>query len=620
MTWPVEFPVREEAMLAMNRACRASALLGFALAAMLSLASLGAGRDDVVVDPPIGDPEIGGPSSTEPGMWRTRTQQVLDPAERTLVRRMYVVWDPAPARNLDFAWIADSLAADREGRVNGEGRLIWRFKGKPAYDPASVFGEFHGSMKDGRPDGHGRYFDRTGITAEGEWKNGLLDGPGRLTLPGGDEYAGQMRAGKANGSGRYVDVTGEIFEGRFVDGLREGPGTTTLPDGSSYRSQWVAGKETEDSQRVRIAQSTGQRLPGGADDVRLGITVDRTGARDGDLKYAASSTGARLSIRPDNKRLMDMWKGGGEIQLTDQEEGGDEHGVLSLSRGQLFPLTLVLEVQNRSSAPIQVAGAYLAVETSVTDLQPAIQLDRGENRCGGAEYRPTFKLENFGWGAAERAALRFAFANPSAKTRMVALDLSKSLGRIDTVVEVSLEPELRAAGVNTNMLREKAQSGLACAAKAPAACLQELRASGIFGALAPHVALRDIDIFVSAGGTLNYGWEDSKGAPRSSASPFNMKLPLGHIKIEAECGEGGQRDPIASNPLELRLDQSGYRLPVAFQRGIPAGRTSRLTLQLKAAKSSEHDFNVVLQLADGREITSRPISLLYYVPKWFPNS
>jgi hypothetical protein len=150
--------------------------------------------------------------------------------------------------------------------------------------------------------------------------------------------------------------------------------------------------------------------------------------------------------------------------------------------------------------------------------------------------------------------------------------------------------------------------------------MQELRNSGIFGSLAPHIALEDTDIFISAAGSLDYGWQDNKGAPRNSSSPFNAKLPLGHIKIEAECGEGGQRDPIASRPLEFRLDQSGYRLPVAFQRSIPAGRTSRLTLQVKAGKSSEHDFSVVLQLADGREIKSRPINLLYYVPKWFPAS
>jgi hypothetical protein len=337
------------------------------------------------------------------------------------------------------------------------------------------------------------------------------------------------------------------------------------------------------------------------------------------LRYAAANAGPRLAIRPDNKRLMDMWKGGGEIQLLELEEGGDEYGVLSLSRGQLFPLTLVLEVQNRASAPIQVAGAYLAVESSVSDLQPAIQLKVGQfGECGGdPEYRPMFTLENFGWSPAERANLRFAFANPTARARPANLNVSKSIGRIDTTLTVDLEPELRSAGVNTTVLKRSAEAGLTCSSKDRNACLQQLRATGLFGSIAQQLMLKDTDIIVSAIGNLDYAWQDSKGAPRASSSPFNARLLLGHVKREAECGEGGERDPIAARPLDFRLDQSGYRLPLAFQRSIPAGRISQFTLPVRAAKSSEHNFSIVLQLADGREITSRPINLLYYVPKWF---
>jgi hypothetical protein len=588
-------------------------IVALALSALLSPHSFGAGRDDVVIDP-----DIAGPPAVETGAWRTRTQQVFDPADRTLARRMYTVWDAAPSRNLDFVWIAESLRDDKEGKVNGKGRLIWRLKGKPTYDPASIFAEFRGTMKDGRAEGQGRYFDTTGIAYKGEWKNGLMEGRGTLTLPGGDEYVGQMRAGKANGNGRYVDVTGEIFEGAFVDGQREGVGTTTLPNGSSYRSGWVKGKETVASRSVRIAQTLAQQVPGGADDVRLAITVDRTGAREGDLLYAASSDGPRLTIRPDHQRLMDMWKGGGEIQLTEEEEGALEYGVFSVTRGQLFPLTLVFEVQNRSAVPIQIAGAQLAVQSSVTDLQPAIQLNRRLDRCGGAQYRPTFKAENFGWGAAERAALRFAFANPTLSTRPQAPAVTKNLGRIVNTVDVDLDAELRAAGVNTGALRARSKSGFVCTSKDPTTCLQQVRATGVFGSIAPHIALDETDIFVSAAGTLDYGWQDSRSAPQISSSPFNVKLPLGHVKTEVECGEGGQREAIASKPLEFRLDQSNYRLPVAFRSSIPAGRTSRFTVAVKAAKASQHDFSVVLQLADGREISSRPVNLLYYVPRWFP--
>jgi hypothetical protein len=595
----------------------AVALVGLGLAALtltgwLTAASFGAGGDGVVVDPPIA-----GPPMAEAGVWRTRTQSVFDPVARTLERRLYTVWDSAPSRDLDFAWIPASPRGDRAGKVNGVGRLTWRHKGKPAYDRAAIFAEYRGAMKDGRPEGRGSYVDVTGLSYDGEWKDGLMAGFGRLTLPGGAEYIGQMRAGRADGTGRYIEVTGEIFEGHFVDGLRDGVGTTTLPNAGSYRSTWARGKESEDSRRLRLAQSGGQLAQRATDDIRIGVTIDRTKARDGDLVYSASSTGARLTIQPDNKRLMSMWKGGGEIQLTEQEEGGEEYGVFSLTQAQLLPLTLVFEVQNRSAAPIAVAGAYLGVQSSASDLQPAIQLNRGLQKCGDAEFHATFKAENFGWSAAQSAAMHFAFANPSAGGRPRALNVAKNLGNIAHSVDVDLEPELRAAGVNTGTLKAKSETGFVCKSTSMPTCLQQIKATGVFGSIAAQIGLKQNSMYVNAAGTLDYSWQDNKGAQRTTSSPYTLQLPLGHIKIEAECGEGGEREAIASNPLVFRLDQSGYRLPVSFQRSIPAQQTSRFTVTVKADKSSQHDFTVVLQLADGREVSSRPISLLYYVPSWF---
>jgi hypothetical protein len=590
-------------------------LLGSTIIGLLSVASFGAGRDDVAIDP-----EIAGPPMQEAGAWRTKTQSVFDPVERMLVRRMYTVWDTAPSRDLDFVWIADSVHDDQPGKVNGPGRLIWRAKGRPSYDRSAIFSEYRGAMKDGRAEGQGSYSDSTGITYAGGWKNGLMEGFGTLMVHGGDEYVGQMRAGKANGNGRYVDVTGEIFEGRFLDGQREGLGTTTLPNGNSYRSRWALGHEAEDSHLVRLAQSTGLLAQGGAADVRIGVTVDKRQARDGDLVYAASGSGPKLMIQPDNKRLVSMWKGGGEIQLLDNEEGGEEYGVFSLTRGQLFPLRLVFEVQNRSSSSISVVGAYLAVGSSVSDLQPAVQLNRNLGQCGGADYQPIFKAENFGWAAAEGATMRFAFMNPNINGRPRTLNVSKGIGSINRTAQINIEPELRAAGVNTAILSARSESGFVCTLRSPAECLQQIKATGIFGSIASQIGLKDTSIFVSAAGTLDYNWRDSKGNQQSQSSPYNVRVPLGHIKIEAECGEGGERDAIAATPLQFRLDQSGYRLPISFQRGIPAGRTSQFTVAVNAPKSSQHDFTVVLQLADGREVSSRPVNLLYYLPSWFASN
>ncbi len=214
--------------------------------------------------------------------------------------------------------------------------------------------------------------------------------------------------------------------------------------------------------------------------------------------------------------------------------------------------------------------------------------------------------------------MHFAFTNPNVSGIPQTLGVTKSLGDIVRMVEVDLEPELRAVGVNIGTLKARSEEGFVCKSKSPTACLAQIRATGVFGSIASQVGLRDTSIFVSAAGTLDYTWKDSKGVEQRRSSPYDIALPLGHIHLEAECGEGGEREVIAQRPLQFRLDQSGYRLPVSFQRTVPAAQTSRFTVTVNAAKSSLHDFSVVLQLADGREIFSRPINLIYFVPSWFP--
>ncbi|MEJ0050155.1 MAG: hypothetical protein WDN02_02875 [Methylovirgula sp.] len=581
------------------------------LAAWPSAAGFAATPDD-----PSLEPSIAQPPATEIGVWRTKAQSVFDSANRTLLRRTYTVWDAAPSRDLNFNWIPDSLENDLEGKPSGAGRLIWRFNGKPSYDRSSVFSEYHGMMKDGRADGKGSYFDATGVSYKGEWKKGFMDGFGSLKMASGDEYVGQMRAGEPNGAGRFIDSTGELFDGEFRDGHRDGAGTTTLPNGNTYQSKWIFGKEIEDSHR--LAQLTGQSTFEDADDIRIGITIDKLKAREGDFTYATSSNGRRLMIQPADERLMSMWKGNGEIQLTELEEGDEGDGVCSLTRGQLLPLTLIFEAQNRSADSISVVGAYLSVHSSVSDLQPAIQFNRALAVCEGNPFKPNFMAQNFGWGAAQNAVMRFAFTNPHANSRERPAHIVKSVGNIVHTSNISLEPELREVGVDTHALAAKSASGFACRATSSSTCLRELRTSGFFGSISPQIEIADTSIFVGVTGTLDYTWQSSKGDWHSRSSPYKILLPLGHITIEAECGEGGERNIVAAKALRLRLDQSDYRLPVSFERNIPPSSTSRFTVTVHATKSSEHHFTVVLQLADGREIPSRPINLLYYMPSWFP--
>jgi hypothetical protein len=424
----------------------------------------------------IDSPEIEIPNSTtvatflgsgELGTWRSRTQQVFDKIGISLIRRQYTVWDPQPSRNLDFVWVPDTLVGDRDGLVNGRGRLIWRLQGEPAYDPASVFAEYYGDLENGRADGHGTYFDKTGLRYVGAWRNGAMEGYGRLTFPSTDEYVGAFRAGKADGIGRYTDATGEIFDGTFVGGVREGGGTTKLVNGNSYRSNWVNGRETEESRAVRIAQIGGQS---GAQSVNA-ITVPVAIEKQED--YDSQNEGATLWIRP-NKRVLDPWKGDDNIQDANLGYGyGD--GSVNCKFG----------VYNRSTRLQYITAAYLDIASSASDLQPAVRavVGRRYGPCGASIYGPTVAFANFGWSAANNATLSLAFTLASQTAPAAgAPRISRRFGRIDKEFTLDLEPDLEAAGLNISFLKSRAQ-GTLCTSTNQNACIQQLKSSGIFGTL-----------------------------------------------------------------------------------------------------------------------------------------
>lgn len=590
------------------RAVAAALVVGMAIQAGRAFAE---GEADPLVQAKVALPFEG-------GRWRTRSQPVFDTHRQELQRRTYTIWDPQPSRGLDFVWIPAN--PDRRERVTGEGRLVWRLAGKPSYDSTAFVAEYSGTMRDGRPHGRGSYRTRDGLLYEGLWVDGMPQGAGRLKLASGAEFAGPFRAGAAEGAGHFFDVDGEVFEGTFRRGLREGGGRTVLPNGAAYLSEWAGGEEVASSRKLRLAQ-LGPAL-GPANDIRLGISVDRTDDQTA-LQYSAANQENGLVIQPSNRRLMAIWKGNEDITLTAKEESPGErgsYGVFGYTAGDLPPLSLVFEVQNRAAAPVRVRGAYLDVDASVSDLQPAIQLTAGSsNECGSrnrTDFSPQFELENFGWAPAERAQLRFAFVKPKTSLAPGTASLTKEVGLIRAGAKVDLEAELRAAGVKTADLKRRATSGgVPCRAKGNApACLAEIAGSGLFGSLSRQITLEERDIYLNAAGTLNYAWKDQKGQEAMRSSPFSAKLLLGRTPIEAECGEGAEKEPVGKKPLEFRLDQSRYRLPVAFERTIPPGRAARYTVAVKAARSSSHNFKVVLQTADGQQITSRPISLTYFRP------
>lgn len=558
----------------------------------------------------------------EEGRWRSRSQLVWDSVVGRLTRRSYRVWDPFPSLDLEFLWHPEDTHADHPGLVNGPGLIEWRLRGAPSYDPSALVAIYRGEVLNGRPNGDGHFHHRSGLTYEGGWRNGLMHGEGRLMLPNGDEYVGGFQDGKRHGLGLYVDSRGNAYNGGFVAGFRDGEGLVTRADAQSYRAHFRAGREVA-STRVSLPSITRSLLILVSnyptyDDARLGVKVDRRpeffAARGETLHYTGRSQGETLDVFPDHPRFMGIWKGDAEIQLTEHEESG--HGLGADVLGTEFrfePVPLTFELENRSPGTMRILGAFLDVTESQTDAQPFVQLSTGYyDECSGFDglFNATIHIENYGWAPAESARIEFEFADADGRRRIQGG--RRELGIIDRVASVDLTPDLARAGLNVGLTSTKRFD---CTSDDDDACVREISASGALGSLADLVWVQNgVYFLVSAKGNLEYDWRDAVGSSHHRTSPFSARLVVATQPIEVECGEGALLTEIRQEPFKLQLDRKDYRIPVGLRDDIPAGVTGRWRIKLDADKSSIHQLRFVVQLADGREVASRPIRLQFARP------
>jgi hypothetical protein len=453
------------------------------------------------------------------------------------------------------------------------------------------------------------------------WHDGRAHGYGRLKLPTGEEYLGLFRHGMADGQGREFDVTGEMFEGDFHAGRRHGHGKTKLASGSSYDSSWVNGVETPGSERIRVAQFGGPSSLGGDVGIRMGITVVEkpslpAGIGISDIvPYASSNDGNTITVQPVDRQLMSVWKGNGQLQTQPQSYTTRTGGGLFQIDGRYIdslPPTFTLSFENHSAQPITIESLRLQVSESNTDNQPAIQMM--EKECHST-FSVDFNLENFGWSPANGAQMNMSFSAPGGPP---ARQITKPIGRIADRVRVDFEQQLQQFNVNVAQLKRMQRSGINCPSGSLPACLAAQRSNPLFGTLGRQLGLDGLQIFVPAAGTLDYTWVDSKGLSHNRSSPFQVKLLLALFSPDAECGEGGAPEPSKINAVQLRLDAANYTIPLQFQHTIPAGQMARVGLPVAAAKSSDHSFRIIANLANGQEVTSLPIRLLYFRPRHLP--
>ena len=60
-----------------------------------------------------------------------------------------------------------------------------------------------------------------GLVYVGLWRDGQINGKGKLTQPNNDVYDGDLVSGQRQGQGRVTYANGDIYEGAFADDRRE---------------------------------------------------------------------------------------------------------------------------------------------------------------------------------------------------------------------------------------------------------------------------------------------------------------------------------------------------------------------------------------------------------------
>jgi hypothetical protein len=151
-------------------------------------------------------------------------------------------------------------------------------------------------------------------------------------------------------------------------------------------------------------------------------------------------------------------------------------------------------------------------------------------------------------------------------------------------------------------------------------CLATLVRSGVFGRLSEFVAVNAKSFGVRAVGQLEYDWRDADGRPQSTTAPFDAFVRLGSFESRGECEGGDFKDVAGGQIFELAENRERYRIPFPLKANVGAGTIGRWRIVLDSAKSAQHEMRIVLQLADGREVVSRNISLLVFRPRAFPAS
>jgi hypothetical protein len=155
--------------------------------------------------------------------------------------------------------------------VNGKGTMLYSTGHKYVGDFKNGMREGEGFMTlpggrtlKGRFEGNaifqGTYTDPDGSVYTGSWEFRERNGRGTLKYPDGRVYEGEFRSDQRDGKGTMTWPSGRRYEGDFARGRRTGKGTMTYPDGRVYTGDFVDGELTG---RGVMTSPDGRRQEGG---------------------------------------------------------------------------------------------------------------------------------------------------------------------------------------------------------------------------------------------------------------------------------------------------------------------------------------------------------------------
>jgi len=78
--------------------------------------------------------------------------------------------------------------------------------------------EYLGEYKDGMINGKGKMTFKNGTVYEGDFVDGLFDGYGKITYDDDSFYVGEFKNNTMNGWGSFTSSEGDVYEGDWVDG------------------------------------------------------------------------------------------------------------------------------------------------------------------------------------------------------------------------------------------------------------------------------------------------------------------------------------------------------------------------------------------------------------------